>query len=96
MNAPADNPTPPPPKERRSGMTTLGAAGAAVAALAVLAGLRSVLAGQAPPSPLPGGAAAIGAAAAAGLLVLASPLRWFSRRDHKQERGEDGDAGDRV
>jgi hypothetical protein len=85
-----------PPKLRRAGMTTLGAAGAAVAALAVLAGLRAFLAGQAPPSPLPGGAAAIGAAAAVGLLVLAAPFRWFSRRHPTEPLGEDRNAGDRF
>jgi hypothetical protein len=84
-------------KPRRASMTALAAAGAAVATLAVLAGLRALLAGQAPPSPLPGGAAAIGAAAALGLLVLAAPLRWFSRRSPSHGAMEEGgDAGDRI
>lgn len=83
---------------RRSGMTTLGAAGAAVALLATLAALRAFLAGHAPPSPLPGGAAAIGAAAAALIILLGVPARWVVKRRTAEEeaQGEAGDAVDRA
>ena len=83
---------------RRAGMTALGAAGAAVAALAAIAALRTFLAGQAAPSPLPGGAAAVGAAAAASALLLAGLLRLLVKSGSPVEdaKTEGDDAVDRA
>ena len=78
---------------RRAGMKALGAAAAAVAALAALAALRTTLAGQAPPSPLPGGAAA-GAVAAAAAIVLAGLLRLLVKS--AVDERESDDAVDRA
>jgi hypothetical protein len=79
---------------RRASITALGAAGAAVAALAAIAALRTFLAGQAVPSPLPGGAAAMGAAAAGAAILLAGLLRFLVRAPAVEP--EDDDAVDRA